>query len=171
MAASMEELAAWLALAFRTALPTADAARIAFGDGPKPSDYPPAVIANEVEDLRALAELGVRVITVKDAEFPEKLRGEEGPYVLQVAGREGLIGEGGVPWLAGHRPLGEVLERGDRAVVVLSKGLLNAKTLLRQLHDALEEGQVALVSAEPPRAAWGPVRDVRRDELVRRATR
>ncbi len=168
MAVSMEELAAWLALAFRTALPTTEAARIAFGDGPKPSDYPPAVIANEVEDLRALEQLQVRVITVKDPEFPEKLRSDEGPYVLQVAGKAGLLGEGGVKWLAGHRALGDVLEKGDRAVVVLSKGLLNAKTMLRQLHDALEEGQVALVSAEPPRAAWGPVRDVRRDELVRR---
>ena len=166
-----QELAAWLALAFRTALPTADAARIAFGEGPKPADYPPAVIANGVEDLRALEQLKVRVITVKDPGFPEKLRSDEGPYVLQVAGREGLLGEGGVPWLAGHRALGEVLERGDRAVIVLSKGLLHAKTLLRQLHDALEDGQVALVSAEPPRATWGPVRDTRRDELARRAMR
>lgn len=167
----MEDKAAWLALAFRTALPTADVAKIAFGDGPKPSDFPRNVIEHEVEDLRALAELGVRVITVKDAEFPGVLRSDEGPYVLQVAGREGLIGEGGVRWLAGHRPLGDVLERGDRAVVVVSKGLLNAKTLLRQLHDALADGQVALVSAEPPRATWGPIRDQRRDELVRRAMR
>lgn len=171
MAQELEELAAWLALAFRTALPTAEAARIAFGDGPKPSDYPSAVIANGVEELRALQELGVRVITVKDPEFPEKLRSDEGPYVLQVAGREGLIGEGGVKWLAGHRPLGEVLERGGRAVVLLSKGLLHAKTLLRQIHDALADGQVALVSAEPPRATWGPVRDQRRDELCRRVAR
>jgi hypothetical protein len=171
MVPPLEELAAWLALAFRTALPTAEAARIAFGDGPKPSDYPPNVIENEVADLRALAELGVRLITLKDPEFPEKLRSDEGPYVLQVAGREGLIGEGGVKWLPGHRPLAEALERGERAVVVVSKGLLNAKTLLRQLHDALEDGQVALVSAEPPRGTWGPVRDTRRDELVRRASR
>ncbi|MFI5404011.1 MAG: hypothetical protein ACHQ1G_13815, partial [Planctomycetota bacterium] len=70
-----------------------------------------------------------------------------------------------------HRPLAETLERGERAVVVVSKGLLNAKTLLRQLHDALEDGQVAIVSAEPPRGTWGPVRDTRRDELVRRASR
>ena len=167
----MEELAAWLALAFRTALPTADVAKIAFGDGPKPSDFPPTVIEHEVEDLRALEALGVRVITVKDAGFPEKLRSDEGPYVLQVAGKEGLLGEEGVPWLAGHRPLGDVLERGGRAVVVMSKGLLNAKTLLRQLHDALADGQVALVSAEPPRATWGPIRDQRRDELVRRMMR
>lgn len=171
MTPPLEELAAWLALAFRTALPTADAARIAFGEGPKPSDYPEKVIANEVEDLRALQELGVRVITVKDAEFPAKLKSDEGPYVLQVAGREGLIGEGGVKWLPGHRAVGDALERGERAVVVLSKGLLNAKTLLRQLHDALADGQVALVSAEPPRGTWGPVRDQRRDELVRRASR
>jgi len=167
----MEELAAWLALAFRTALPTAEAARIAFGDGPKPGDFPRTVIENEVADLKALEELGVRVITVKDPDFPEKLKGDDGPYVLQVAGRVGLVGEGGVPWLAGHRQLGDVLERGDRAVVVVSKGLLNAKTMLRQLHDALEDGQVALVSAEPPRAAWNRLRDQRRDELARRATR
>jgi len=127
------------------------------------------VIEHEAADLKALAELGVRVITAKDPEFPQTLRSDEGPYVLQVAGRAGLLGEGGVAWLKGHRPLGELLERGERAVVVLSKGLLNAKTLLRQLHEALADGQVALVSAEPPRAAWGPVRDVRRDELVRRA--
>jgi hypothetical protein len=166
----MEDLAAWLALAFRTALPTAEAARIAFGDGPKPGDYPKAVIANEVEDLRALEALGVRVITVKDPEFPEKLKSDDGPYVLQVAGRKGLIGEGGVKWLGGHRALGDAMERGDRAVVVVSKGLLNAKTLLRQLHDAIEDGQVALVSAEQPRAAWGPLRDQRRDEIVGRMT-
>jgi predicted Rossmann fold nucleotide-binding protein DprA/Smf involved in DNA uptake len=165
-----QELAAWLALAFRTALPSADVARIASGDGPKPGDFPPPIIDHEVADLRALAALGVRVITAKDPEFPEKLRGDEGPYVLQVAGRAGLLGEGGVKWLAGHRPLGEALDRGDRAVVVLSKGLLNARTMLKQLHDALEEGQVALVSAEPPRAAWNRLRDQRRDELVRRVT-
>jgi predicted Rossmann fold nucleotide-binding protein DprA/Smf involved in DNA uptake len=163
-----QELAAWLALAFRTALPTADAARIAFGEGPKAADYPPAVIANEVEDLRALEQLGVRVITVRDPEFPEKLRSDEGPYVLQVAGPARLLVDRAVKWLAGHRALGEVLEKGDRAVVVLSKGFLSAKTMLRQLHDAIEEGQVALVSAEPPRATWGPVRDTRRDELARR---
>jgi hypothetical protein len=163
-----QELAAWLALAFRTALPTAEVARIVNGDGPKPQDFPPNVIEHEAEDLKALAALGVRVITVKDPEFPGKLKAEDGPYVLRVAGREGLIGEGGVKWLAGHRPLGEALERGDRAVVVVSKGLLNAKTMLRQLHDALEDGQVALVSAEPPRAAWNRLRDQRRDDLVRR---
>lgn len=170
MAVPMEELAAWLALAFRTALPTAETARIAFGDGPKPGDYPKNVIESEVEDLRALEALGVRVITVRDSEFPRKLKSDAGPYVLQVAGRKGLIGEGGVKWLAGHRPLGELLERGDRGVVVVSKGLLNAKTLLRQLHDAIEDGQVALVSAEPPRAAWGPLRDQHRDEIVARAS-
>ena len=170
MTTPMEELAAWLALAFRTALPTAEIAHIAFGDGPKPVDYPKKVIESEVEDLRALEALGVRVITVRDPEFPRKLKSDSGPYVLQVAGRKGLIAEGGVKWLAGHRPLGEVLERGDRAVVVLSKGLLNAKTLLRQLKDAIEDGQVALVSAEPPRAAWGPMRDQNRDALVARAS-
>jgi predicted Rossmann fold nucleotide-binding protein DprA/Smf involved in DNA uptake len=162
------DLAAWLALAFRTALPSAEVTRIANGDGPKPEDFPGNVIEHEAEDLRALADLGVHVITVQDPEFPAKLKGDDGPYVLQVAGRAGLLGEGGVKWLAGHRPLGEALERGDRAVVVLSKGLLNAKTMLKQLHDSLEEGQIALVSAEPPRAAWNRLRDQRRDELVRR---
>jgi hypothetical protein len=85
-----------------------------------------------------------------------------------VAGSVGLLGQNGVRWLAGHRGLREALDRGERTVVVLSKGLLHAKTLLRQLHDELADGQVALVSAEPPRAAWGPIRDRRRDELVRR---
>jgi hypothetical protein len=170
MALVTEDKAAWLALAFRTALPAAEAARIAFGEGPKPSDFPPTVIENEVKDLNALDALGVRVITVKDPEFPGKLKGDDGPYVLQVAGRVGLLGEGGVKWIAGQRPLGEALDRGDRVVVVLSKGLLHAKTLLRQLHEALEDGQVALVSAEAPRASWGPLRDKRRDELVQRAS-
>ena len=165
-----QDLAAWLALAFRTALPSAEVARIANGDGPKPSDFPPNVIEHEAADLKALAQLGVRVITAKDPQFPAKLGGDDGPYVLQVAGRAGLLGEGGVKWLAGHRALGEALERGDRVVVLVSKGLLNAKTMLKQLHDALEEGQVALVSAEPPRAAWNRLRDQRRDELVRRVT-
>ncbi|MCK6458342.1 MAG: hypothetical protein L6Q95_00430 [Planctomycetes bacterium] len=168
---SDQDLAAWLALVYRTALPSAEVARIASGDGPKPGDFPPNVIEHEVEDLKALAQLGVRVITAKDPEFPGKLMGDDGPYVLQVAGRAGLLGEGGVRWLAGHRTLGEALDRGERVVVVLSKGLLNAKTMLRQLHDALADGQVALVSAEPPRAAWNRLRDQRRDELVARAAR
>lgn len=165
-----QDLAAWLALVFRTALPAAEVARIADGDGPKPGDFPPNVIEHEAEDLKALAALGVRVLTTKDPEFPKRLRGEDGPYVLQVAGSVQLLGERGVKWLAGQRPLAEALERGERAVIVLSKGFLNAKTMLRQLHDALEEGQVALVSAEPPRGTWNKLRDQHRDELVRRAS-
>jgi len=167
----VNDRAAWLALAFRTALPTAEKARIAFGPGPRREDFPKETIAREASDLAALEDLGVRVLHAADQEFPAALRRDEGPYVLQVAGSARLLSEPGVPWLAGPKRLGDALDRGERAVVVLSKGLLRARTLLRALHEPLADGQVALVSAEPPRASWGPVRDRRRDEICRRVTR
>ena len=38
--------------------------------------------------------------------------------------------------------------------------------LLRALHESLENGSMTLLSAEPPRATWGPVRDSHRDQLI-----
>ena len=162
----MTEFAPWLALAYRSALPSAEQARIALGDGPRAEDFPPEVIEREEQDLRALEELGVRILTVADADYPERLRAQEGPVVLQVAGRVSLLSDEGVEILAGHKLLGDLLDRGDRAVVVLSKGMLKAKSLLRALHEPIADGAIALLTAEPPRATWGPVRDIHRDRLV-----
>ena len=95
----------------------------------------------------------------------------QGPVVLQVAGRADLIDEDGVEFIAGsgakgRQALAERIESGSRCVVVLSKGMLKAKSMLRALHEPLEYGQMALISAEPPRAAWGPIRDSHRDQLL-----
>ena len=158
-----DALAAWMALAYRSALASPEQLRRAH-EGPRVDDFPADVVAREARDLEALHDLGVRVLTVADDEFPDRLRAD-GPIVLQVAGRAALLEEEGVAILAGARRL-EDLER--RAVVVLSKGMLQAKTLLRALHEPIRDGTIALVSAEPPRAAWGPVRDRRRDDLCRR---
>jgi hypothetical protein len=170
------ELAAWMALAYRSALPTAEQLRIVFEDGPDPDRFPPDVLAKEAADLAALDDLGVRVLTVHDDEYPEQLRDEDGPLVLQVAGRAALLDEEDVEVVAGYRGkpgerLMELLDSGSRAVVVMNKGMLKARTLLRALHEPIENGSVALVSAEPPRASWGPVRDKNRDALAARLRR
>jgi len=167
----MEDLVAWMALAWRSALGAAEQGRIALGPGPRAEDYERGVLDREAEDLRLLEDLGVRLLPITDPEYPQRLREREGPVLLQVAGRVALLEEEGVAIVAGHKPLGPLLDSGDRAVAVLSKGLLSAKTLLRALHEPLADGQVALVSAEPPRATWGPVRDGRRDRLCAQLTR
>ncbi|MFB3065849.1 MAG: hypothetical protein ACE10D_04970, partial [Planctomycetota bacterium] len=63
--------------------------------------------------------------------------------------------------------LHEALEAGSRAVVLLSKGMLRARNELRGLGQAIEDGSIALLSAEPPRAAWGPARMQRCRALCR----
>ena len=129
---------------------------------------------DEVRDANELEELGVRLLTVRDDEYPQRLRGDEGsPIVLQVAGRVALLEEEGVRYVTGYRgakgeELAEVIDSGGRAVLVLSKGLLKSGSLLRALQQPIEDGSIALVSAEPPRASWGPVRDGRRDALASR---
>ena len=158
------ETAAWMALAYRSGLSHAERLRIATGPGPDPEALPADVLEREAQDLEQLHDLGVRVLTLKDPEYPAKLK-DDGPLVLQVAGRPALLEEEGVECLAGHRKL-EDLDR--RTVIVLSKGMLQAKTLLRALHDPIQDGMITLVSAEPPRATWSPLRDQRRDELARR---
>jgi len=148
----METTAAWMVRAYRGALAA------------------PELVEREQEDLDALAELGVRVLTPSDEGYPPRLADED-TIVLQVAGRPSLLHEEGVEIVAGHRGaaaqrLVEVLDGGGRAVMVVSKGLLQARTLLRALGEALRDGSVAVVSREPPRATWGPVRDRRRDALA-----
>jgi predicted Rossmann fold nucleotide-binding protein DprA/Smf involved in DNA uptake len=166
-----EDLAAWLALAFRSGLPEAERRRIALGGGPDPRAFPAAVLAREAEELRALDALGARVLPIVHPDYPGRLREEEGPLVLAVAGRVDLLSRGGVSWFGrlrgapGER-LMETLAEGAAAVVVLAKGMLAARTLLRALHEPLDDGTVAVVSAEPPAAAWGPARDVSRDRLL-----
>jgi len=142
--------------------------RIALGDGPE------VFTEREEREAQELSELGVRVLTLRDEDYPQRLRTDEGaPLVLQVAGRASLLEEEGVDYLAGYRGaagarLAEVLDSGGRAVVVVSKGLLKADSVLRALHEPIEDGSVALLSMEPPRASWGPVRDKRRDKLCSR---
>ena len=161
----MDDRAAWMALAYRSALSTPEMMRVALGDGPDPAAFPPDVLAREAADLAALDDLGVRVLTIAESAYPARLREGAAPIVLQVAGRVDLLHDGGAEVLAGHKPLGAALEEGTPAVAVLSKGLLKAKSLLRALAEPIADGQVALVSAEPPRATWGPVRDRNRDAL------
>jgi len=167
----MEEQAAWLALAYRSGMSDSVKREIALGPGADASDYPPDVIEREAEDAQALADLGVRLIPITDPDYPERLLMSQGPVVLQVAGRADLIDEDGVEFIAGsgakgRQELAERIESGSRCVVVLSKGMLKAKSMLRALHEPLEYGQMALISAEPPRAAWGPIRDSHRDQLL-----
>jgi predicted Rossmann fold nucleotide-binding protein DprA/Smf involved in DNA uptake len=164
-----------MALAYRTPMASAELQRIALGEGPKADDFPPEVYEREAEDLHALEEMGVQLLILADPEYPERLRGEGAPILLQVAGRVSLLEEEGVEFVAGYRGKGgrqlqEALDRGDRAVVVLSKGMLGAKSVVRALHEPISDGSVALLSAEPPRAAWGPIRDRNRDALIRALT-
>ncbi|MHC4137032.1 MAG: hypothetical protein ACYTDU_14770 [Planctomycetota bacterium] len=158
------ETAAWMALAYRSGLSHAERLRIALGPGPDPEAVPADVLEREAGDLEQLKDLGVRVLTLKDPEYPARLR-DDGPLVLQVAGRPALLDEEGVACLAGHRDLQDL---DQRTVIVLSKGLLKAKTLLRALHEPIRDGTITLVSAEPPRATWNRLRDQRRDELAKR---
>ncbi|MGH7163313.1 MAG: hypothetical protein ACREID_07500 [Planctomycetota bacterium] len=168
--------AAWLALAYRTTLPDAEALRIALGPGPDPGAFPRDVIEREAADLEALERLGARLVTIADAEYPRRLRGDEAPLLLQVAGRVSLLDAERVAFLAGARGeparrLADVLDAGGRAVVVLSKGMLRAEGWLRALREPIDDGSLALVSAEPPRAGWGPLRDRRRDALLTKLSR
>ena len=155
-----DRTAVWMAAAFRSA---------AHVDTPEASAFPPDIVEREAEDLRELEEMGAVVLTREDPDYPERLR-DGGPLVLSVAGKRSLLNEEGVEVFAKYRGeegerLMDALDAGTRVLLVLSKGLLKARSLLRALHEPLENGCVALVSAEPPRASWGPVRDVRRDAL------
>ena len=154
-----------MALAWRSSMSTAETLRVALGPGPDAGSFPPDVLAREEEDLAGLRDLGVRLLTIADPDFPDRLR-EDGPVVLQVAGRADLLSAEGVTVLAGHKRLGETLDAGDRAVIVLSKGMLKARTLLRALHEQIEEGTVTSVTAEPPVAHRSPGGARRRDVLV-----
>ena len=169
----MRRLAAWMTLAYRSGLPTAEQWRIAQEGGPDPRSYPVAVVEREHGDLLAVAELDGRPILLTDPDYPRSLvAGEDAPLMLWIAGRADLLEEDGVVHAAYRTRtapgIGERIEAGDRVVAVLSKGLLKARTLLRALHDPIADGQIALLSAEPPRASWSRLRDERRDRLVAR---
>jgi len=171
-----EDGAAWLCLAYRSTLPTPDQLRVALGDGPNERAFPAAVVLGERGACAELTELGVELLAVSDEAFPAAVREDGSFLVLQVAGRVALLDEPGVAIVAGParvvaERLGELTESGGRAVVVLSKGLLKARTMLRALAEPIADGSIALVSAEPPRASWGPGRDVRRDRLARLLSR
>jgi hypothetical protein len=158
------DTAAWMTLAWRTPLSDAERLAIATEGGPDRDALPADALEREAGDLEKLEDLGVRVLTLEDPEYPERLR-EEGPLVLQVAGNADLLEDDDVECLSGHKHLRDL---DQRAVIVLSKGLLKAKTLLRTLHDPIRDGTITLVSAEPPRATWNRLRDRRRDELAQR---
>jgi len=161
--------AAWMCLAWRSALPSSEQIRVGLEEGPAAADYPPEVVAREELDLAELEELGVRLLPVCDPAFPPRLK-ETGPVLLQVAGRVSLLGEDGVEVFTkirgeeGQR-LHETLDGGGRACIVLNKGMLKARNLLRGVQSWLDDGALVLVSAEPPRAGWGPVRDQRAKAL------
>jgi len=161
-----------MALAYRSGRSEADKLRIALDTGPTEEMFGADVLQGEQADYEALTELGARLVTLADAEFPERLRGEDAPLVLQVAGSLALLNGDDVSVMAFRTKaapeLSERIESGERVVVVLSKGMLKARSLLRALAESIADGQVALVSAEPPRSSWGPVRDLRRDKLAQR---
>lgn len=162
----MESRAAWISLAFRSGL--SDAEKRARAEA---GDFPNVVELKDLSDLRELEQLGVRLLTFEDDDFPERLQREDGPLLVQVAGRAELIDQEHVKFVPGSGAKGKEaiaagLEAGDRMVIVLSKGMLKARAMLKALHEPIEEGSVALLSAEPPRAAWGPLRDANRDRLL-----
>lgn len=166
-------LVRWMALAYRAPLPAPARLDVALGSGPDSVPFPPEVLQREQEDLLALQDLGVRVLTLSDEDYPDRLRRQEDPpLLLHVAGRHDLLHEEGVRFIAGVRgqagaELHEALEAGSRAVVLLSKGMLRARNELRGLRQAIEDGSIAVLSAEPPRAAWGPARMQRCRALCR----
>ncbi len=165
-----------MALAYRAPLPAAARREVALGAGPASVPFSPEVLQREQEDLLALQDLGVRILTLPDQDYPDRLRRhEDPPLLLHVAGRHSLLVEEGVRFIAGVRgqagaALHEALETGSRAVVLLSKGMLRARNELRGLGQAIEDGSIAVLSAEPPRAAWGPARTKRCRALCRALT-
>lgn len=164
----MESRAPWIALAYRSGLSDSEKRQRA-----EAGDLPNLFEMNDLADLRELEEMGIRLLTLDDDEFPDRLRCENGPVIVQVAGRADLIDQEGVRFLPGSgakgkQAIAEALDAGDRMVVVLSKGMLKARSLLRALAEPIEDGMVTLLSVEPPRAAWGPVRDANRDLLLAR---
>ncbi|MGQ0613649.1 MAG: hypothetical protein ACT4PV_07935 [Planctomycetaceae bacterium] len=163
--------AAWLALAFRSPLTLEQKRALAIGAGPRDEEFEPALLEREARDWRALEEQGISLLTIADEAYPERLRAGPAPLLLLLAGRASLLEERDARVVAGVRgaageALMETLDGGGRAVAVLSKGLLSARNLLRALHEPIAEGSLLLVSAEPPRAAWGPSRDARRAKIV-----
>ena len=162
----MESRAAWITLAYRSGLSDAEKRMRA-----ESGDLPNLFEMRDLSDLRELEEMGIRLLTLEDDEFPDRLRTEDGPILIQVAGRADLIDAEGVRFLPGsgkkgREAIAEALDSGDRTVVVLSKGMLKARSLLSALAEQIDAGSVTLLSAEPPRAAWGPVRDANRDRLL-----
>ena len=159
-------LSAWMAQAYRSAVPLPP------GAAPDPDAFSADVLEREAADLHALEDLGVRVLTILDDAYPERLRGDGAPLVLQVAGRTALLHDDGVTVFARYRGdegahLADTLDSGGRAILVLSKGMLKAGSLLKALAQPIADGSLTLISAEPPRASWGPVRDRRRDAIRR----
>jgi hypothetical protein len=162
---------AWMALAWRSGAPAEERWRVASGAGPREEDFPEAAIARCRAELVELAARGVRIVRAADAEFPDEWRLPRGPLALQVAGRPALLREPEAAWFSGVRGaegarLADRLDRGGLACVLLAKGLLRAQAELSAFAEPLSDGSLALVSAEPPRAAWGPVREARRKALL-----
>ncbi|MFB3066892.1 MAG: hypothetical protein ACE10D_10320 [Planctomycetota bacterium] len=78
----------WMALAYRAPLPAPARLDVALGSGPDSVPFPPEVLQREQEDLLALQDLGVRVLTLSDEDYPDRLRRQEDPpLLLHVAER------------------------------------------------------------------------------------
>jgi len=166
----MTRRAAWLALAFHTPLAPGEAERIAREGGPDPANFPEELLAREAEDLAALEALGIKLLTPDDPEFPARILEGGAAPALQIAGRVSLLDAEGLETFTSIRKqqgarLIDLLDSGGRALLVLSKGMLKARSLLRALAQPIADGSLAVVSGEPPRASWGPIRDARRDRL------
>ncbi|MFQ5845253.1 MAG: hypothetical protein ACE5JG_09730, partial [Planctomycetota bacterium] len=148
-------LSHWMALAYRLPVTAQERREIALGPGPDTLDFPPDILARERQDLEALEELGVALVTLRDERYPARLRDlDDPPLLLHVAGRPELLSEDGAGLCAGVRDpaLHEALDAGSRTVLLLSKGMLKARNLVRGLSEPIADGSLAVLSAEPPRA-------------------
>ena len=164
----MHEKAGWLTLAYRSGLSDFDKQ-----DRAERGEVPNHAEDRDLAAIVALEELGVRLISLDEDDFPERLRFEGGPVLAQIAGRVDLIDMENVRFLGGtgakgRQAIADALEAGDRIVIVLSKGMLKARSMLSALAEPIEDGSVTLLSVEPPQATWGPVRDANRDQLIAR---
>ncbi len=162
----MNEKAGWLTLAYRSGLSDFDKQ-----DRAERGEIPDHAEDRDVAAVLALEELGVRLISLNEDEFPERLRFEGGPVLAQVVGCVDLIDTDEVKFLGGtgakgRQAIADALEAGDRIVIVLSKGMLKARSMLNALREPIEDGSVTLLSVEPPQSTWGPIRDANRDQLM-----
>ena len=109
--------ACWMALAFRSAHSGPEKLRIALGGELDEEMFPREVLDGEQADYEAMTESGIELLTLADAEYPGRLRGEDAPLVLQIAGHKSLLNDEGVRILAYRSKaapeLAEQIDRGE----------------------------------------------------------